>query len=109
MCPMPISTCMRERRRAVRAGRRRGRRGGPRQPIQITASQGIQWQQGSQVVIATGNAKAVRGAVTVTADQLIAHYRKKPGAPSATPAPPPAANAPTDPLNQGGAELYELD
>ena len=51
--------------------------GGPPQPIQITASQGIQWQQAKQVVIATGNAKAVRGAVTVTADQLVAHYRRK--------------------------------
>jgi lipopolysaccharide export system protein LptA len=82
-------------------------------PIQITASQGIEWQQASQVVIVTGNAKAVRGAVTVEADQLIAHYRKKPGAPAATPAPAPAkpaaATDPTDVLNQGGAELYELD
>ena len=50
---------------------------GPPLPIQITASQSIQWQQQAQVVIATGNAKAVRGNVTVTADQLIAHYRKK--------------------------------
>jgi lipopolysaccharide export system protein LptA len=89
-----------------------GTPGGPPQPIQITASQGIEWQQANQVVIATGNAKAVRGTVTVTADQLIAHYRKKPGAASATPAPASstaAASAPTDPLNQGGAELYELD
>ncbi len=73
-------------------------------PIQITASQGIQWSQGSQTVTASGNAKAVRGAVTVVADQLIAHYRKKPGAKAAAPA---AASA--DALNQGAAELYELD
>ena len=81
-------------------------------PIQITASQGIEWQQARQVVIVTGNAKAVRGAVTVEADQLIAHYRKKPGAPAAAPpapAKPAAAADPTDVLNQGGAELYELD
>jgi lipopolysaccharide export system protein LptA len=80
-------------------------------PIQITASQGIEWQQANQVVIVTGNAKAVRGAVTVEADQLIAHYRKKPGAPAAAPAPakPAAATDPTDVLNEGGAELYELD
>ena len=75
-------------------------------PIQITASQGIQWQQAAQVVIVTGNAKAVRGAVTVEADQLIAHYRKKPGA--KTPAPANAADA-AEALDQGGAELYELD
>jgi len=89
-------------------------------PIQITASQGIQWQQAAQVVIATGNAKAVRGNVTVTADQLIAHYRKKPGATTtptqaadkSSPAPQPAATDPGDAaeaLDQGGAELYELD
>jgi lipopolysaccharide export system protein LptA len=80
-------------------------------PIQITASQGIEWQQANQVVIVTGNAKAVRGSVTVEADQLIAHYRKKPGAPAAAPAPakPAAATDPTDVLNEGGAELYELD
>lgn len=81
--------------------------GAPPVPIQITASQGIQWQQGNETVVATGNAKAVRGAVTVTADQLVAHYRKKAGAASATPA--PAANASSDPLDQGNSEIYELD
>jgi lipopolysaccharide export system protein LptA len=75
-------------------------------PIQITASQGIQWQQAAQVVIVTGNAKAIRGAVTVEADQLIAHYRKKPGAKAAAPA--NAADA-AEALDNGGAELYELD
>ena len=84
-----------------------GAPGAPPVPIQITASQGIQWQQGSETVVATGNAKAVRGAVTVTADQLVAHYRKKAGAPSAPPA--PAANASADPLDQGNSEIYELD
>jgi len=74
-------------------------------PIQITASQGIEWSQASQEVIVTGNAKAVRGAVTVLADQLIAHYRKKPGAAAA---PANAADA-AEALNNGGAELYELD
>jgi len=78
--------------------------GGAPRPIQITASQGIEWKQAEQVVIATGNAKAVRGAVTVTADQLIAHYRKKAGATPAT-----TSADPTDLLAQGGAELYQLD
>lgn len=84
-----------------------GSPGAPPQPIQITASQGIEWQQTAQTVTATGNAKAVRGAVTVEADQLIAHYRKKPGAAPAA-AGAGAATSP-DALNQGGAELYELD
>jgi lipopolysaccharide export system protein LptA len=81
--------------------------GAPPVPIQITASQGIEWQQTQQIVTATGNAKAVRGNVTVTADQLVAHYRKKPGAPSAPAASGTAGAA--DILDQGGAELYELD
>jgi lipopolysaccharide export system protein LptA len=78
-------------------------------PIQITATQGIEWKQASQEVIVTGSAKAVRGAVTVTADRLIAHYRKKPGATPAPAATPANAADPTDALNQGGTELYELD
>ena len=83
---------------------------GPPLPIQITASQSIQWQQQAQVVIATGNAKAVRGDVTVTADQLIAHYRKKPTPPGAKPAPVAASSTDSgDPLTQGGNQLYELD
>ncbi len=87
------------------------------QPIQITAGQGIEWRQTQQVVLATGDAKAVRGAVTVTADQLVAHYRKKAGPPgaataAATPATPAATGAaatdPQDALN-AGSEVYELE
>jgi lipopolysaccharide export system protein LptA len=94
---------------------------GTPQPIQITASQGIEWRQTSQEVIATGNAQAVRGDVTVQADQLIAHYRKKAGAApaSAAPAAPAAPSeaaasgaSSTDPestLNDGTTQIYELD
>jgi lipopolysaccharide export system protein LptA len=46
-------------------------------PIQITARDGIEWRQADQVVIANGDAKAVRGNVTVTADRLLAWYRRK--------------------------------
>jgi lipopolysaccharide export system protein LptA len=86
---------------------------GTPQPIQITASQGIEWLQDQHEVIATGNAQAVRGNVTVDADQLIAHYRKKPASPGA-PAPTPAAQTKpgTDPesaLDGGDSEIYELD
>jgi lipopolysaccharide export system protein LptA len=49
-------------------------RGGP---IQITARDGIEWRQTDQVVIANGDAKAVRGNVTVTGDRLLAWYRRK--------------------------------
>ena len=57
-------------------------------PITITATDGIEWRQMQQEVIARGNATAVRGNVTVTADRLIAFYRKKAPAPGA---PVPAA------------------
>jgi lipopolysaccharide export system protein LptA len=80
-------------------------------PINITASQGIEWLQAQQEVIATGNAKAVRGAVTVTADQLIAHYRKKTAPPgqTAAAAAPAAANDPEAALDNGDTEIYQLD
>jgi lipopolysaccharide export system protein LptA len=83
--------------------------GAPPLPIQITASQGIEWRQTQQVVIATGDAKAVRGDVTVTANQLIAHYRKKPGAAPAGAAATSSTASAADALDQGGAELYQLD
>lgn len=46
-------------------------------PISITSVDGIEWRQADHEVIARGDAKAVRGDVTVTADRLIAWYRKK--------------------------------
>ena len=75
-------------------------------PIQITASQGITWSQNAQTVTATGNAKAVRGAVTVTADKLVAHYMKKPT--TSTPGAPTGAGT-MSPLDQGNSQLTELD
>jgi lipopolysaccharide export system protein LptA len=87
-------------------------------PINITASQGIEWRQADEEVIATGNAKAIRGDVTVTADQLVAHYRKKAGTgtAAASPAPAPAAASasaapgnPEDALDNGSTEIYQLD
>jgi lipopolysaccharide export system protein LptA len=81
---------------------------GPPLPIQINASQSIQWNQQAQVVIATGNAVAVRGNVTVTADQLTAHYRKKATPPGTKPAPASSTDN-GDPLDQSDNQLYELD
>ncbi len=63
-------------------------------PIDITAQNGIEWLQNQHEVIALGDARAVRQNVTVTADRLIAYYRKKAGnaaQPAAAPATPPAA------------------
>lgn len=47
-------------------------------PIEIFADNGIEWQQDNLVFLAKGNAKAVRGAVTVLADQLTAFYTERP-------------------------------
>ncbi len=44
--------------------------------IQISSDDGLEWQSDNNRVIAHGNAKAVRGDVTVTADTLTAYYRK---------------------------------
>ncbi len=64
-------------------------------PIDITAQSGIEWLQNQHEVIASGDARAVRQNATVTADRLIAYYRKKatatPGAAPATPGAAPAA------------------
>jgi lipopolysaccharide export system protein LptA len=46
-------------------------------PIDITATDGLEWRQNEQQVIARGDARAVRGGVTVNADRLTAWYRKK--------------------------------
>jgi lipopolysaccharide export system protein LptA len=69
-------------------------------PIEVTASDGIEWRQAEQVVIARGDARAVRGGVTVEADRLIARYRPRGGAP---PAEPGAAAA------QQGNEIWRLE
>ena len=51
-------------------------RGGP---VEVTSEDGIEWRQQEQVVIARGNARAVRGGVTLDADRLIARYRPRSG------------------------------
>src|SRR6185437_6052610 len=82
-------------------------------PIAVTASDGIEWRQNEQEVIARGNARAVRGNVTVTADRLIAHYRKKPTAPGAEkPAPESQAGGGAVTLGDSdtsGNEIYRVE
>jgi lipopolysaccharide export system protein LptA len=82
-------------------------------PISITSQGGIEWRQLQQEVIADQSAKAVRGNVTITSDQLIAHYRKKPAAPGQKPAAAPAAPAAPAGLagdgSEGGTEIYLLE
>ncbi|MDE0538663.1 MAG: hypothetical protein OXH94_08045 [Rhodospirillales bacterium] len=46
-------------------------------PIEIFADDGIEWQRGNEVLIARGNARAVRKDISVTADVLRAHYASR--------------------------------
>ena len=96
-------------------------------PVNVTALGGIDWDQGAQTVTAHEDARAVRGNATVTADVLIAHYRKKAGAGGAagsgapppggvqkaavtTPAAaPPGATAPATEGDTGNNEIYRLN
>lgn len=43
-------------------------------PIEVLADNGIEWQQDLQRFVARGNAVAIRGAVKLHADELIAYY-----------------------------------
>jgi lipopolysaccharide export system protein LptA len=75
-------------------------------PITVTSQGGIEWRQPQQEVIADQDAKAVRGDVTVTGDQLIAHYRKKaaaPGQPAAAASAGSASAAPGSGVPGSGA------
>jgi lipopolysaccharide export system protein LptA len=76
-------------------------------PIEVTARGGFEWRENEQMVIATEDARAVRDNVVVTADRLIAHYRKKVEA--ATAAAPAPATAQTDATDTGGNEVYRLE
>ncbi len=48
-------------------------------PIEVFAAQGIEGSQNKPQFIARGNARATRGAMSVSADTLTAHYRTTPG------------------------------
>jgi len=47
-----------------------------KQPIEVTAEGGIEWDRNAQTYTAKGNAHAQRGDFSVNADTLVAHYRK---------------------------------
>lgn len=79
-------------------------RGGP---VDVTASDGIEWRQADQVVIARGDARAVRGGAAVNADRLLARYRPARGRGGA-PTPPPAGGSPESALG-GSSEIWRLE
>jgi lipopolysaccharide export system protein LptA len=87
-------------------------------PIDVTSRDGMEWRQNEMMVIARGDARAVRGNVTVTADTLIARYRKKapaPGTPAAaapataTPVSAPGNGMPGSGSDTGANEIYRLE
>ena len=75
--------------------------------IDVTSQDGMEWRQNEQTVIANGAARAVRGNVTVTADRLIARYRRKAGAAGATQAAAPASVPGSG--DTGSNEIYRLE
>jgi len=70
-------------------------------PVDITAINGIEWRQHDQVVVARGEARAVRDGTAVAAARLIARYRAQAGAAR------PASSAET-PLS-GGSEIWRIE
>ncbi|WP_458096370.1 LptA/OstA family protein [Roseomonas sp. WA12] len=81
-------------------------------PVEVTATEGIEWRQNEQVVVARGNARAVREGVTIDAARLIARYRQRAGtrpaaAPAAGGAAPADAPAGDSPLS--GGEIWRLE
>ena len=79
-------------------------------PLEVYADQGLELSQDAKTVIGRGNAKAIRGRVTVTADVLIAHYREHSG--TAGQAPPPAkapGNGGAAPQPGGNSEIWRVE
>ncbi len=78
-------------------------------PVDVTATDGIEWRQVEQVIVARGNARAVRDTVTVDSDRLMARYRPAGGA-QAQPA-RPAGQPPVLGENPAGGsnEIWRLE
>lgn len=78
-------------------------------PVEITATDGLEWRQAEQVVVARGDARAVRGGVTVTADRLLARYRPRNS--GGAPAPAPAGRAAPGPAETpaSGSEIWRFE
>ncbi len=70
-------------------------------PVDITATNGIEWRQAEQVVVARGDARAVRDGTTIEAARLLARYRPQGGV-----ARPAGGNE--SPLS-GGSEIWRME
>jgi lipopolysaccharide export system protein LptA len=78
-------------------------------PIEVTSREGIEWRQNEQVVIARGDARAVRGDVSVLADTLTARYRRKAGTTAATAPTPVSTGSVISGGDTGANEIYRLE
>ncbi len=77
--------------------------GNSKQPIEILADQGIEWDRVQQRYIARGNASAKQGTTTVYGDVLTAYYRPQPQAAGAA---APANDAQTP---GGGTQIFRYE
>jgi len=79
-------------------------------PLEIYADDGMELSQDARKVIAHGNAKAIRGNVTVRSDSLIAYYRNRSEGPNAQQAAPQKkAAAKGDDQSGGGSEIWRVE
>ena len=59
-----------------------------KEPLEIDAERGIEWNQAKRIYVARGNVRAAQGEVAVYAEELVAHYRD---------------------AARGGTEIFRLD
>jgi lipopolysaccharide export system protein LptA len=78
-------------------------------PIEVLADGAIEWRRNEQVVIASGNARAIRGGTTVFADRLIARYRSRGGEGRAPGQGAPQGAAQQAAFGSGGGEIWRLE
>jgi len=82
-------------------------------PLEVYADNGMELSQDLKKVIAHGNAKAIRGNVTVKSDTMIAYYRDKSEAQAGQAAKKPAKKAagaqPGSDEQSGGSEIWRVE
>jgi lipopolysaccharide export system protein LptA len=82
----------------------------PAPPVEVTADQTLEWYQDKSIYVARGNAKAVRGDLTVIGDVLTAHEREKPKtADGKKPAKQPAGEGAGDDNQSGDIDRMTAD
>jgi len=78
-------------------------------PIEVLADGSIEWRRNEQVVIASGNARAIRAGTTVFADRLIARYRPRGGEGRGAQQGQGQGGAAQAAFGSGGGEIWRLE